>query len=98
LLKLKTKSDAVEAHMQLQLNAAETAANNGIEEALRLGITREIKQKVQALTFNIISGFHLIAGFKAEIRAGLIKMESQLTSIAMIKAEEMQLKLILEEN
>jgi hypothetical protein len=52
--------------MQLQPNAAEPAAYNGIEEALRLRITREIKQKAQALTFNIISGFHLIAGFKAK--------------------------------
>ncbi len=83
------------AHMQLQLNAAETAAYNNIEEAIRLRITREIKQKAQALTFNIISGVHLITGFKAEIRAGLMKKEDQLTSIAMIKA--MQLELILEE-
>jgi hypothetical protein len=54
-------------------------------------ITREIKQKAQALTFNIISGFHLITGFNADIRAGLMKKEGQLTSIAMIKAEAMQL-------
>ena len=59
--------------MQLQLDASETTAYNGIEEALRLRITKEIKQKAQALTFNIISGFHLIAGFKTEIRAGLMK-------------------------
>jgi hypothetical protein len=98
MLELKTKSNAVEAHMQLQLNTAETAAYNGIEEALRLRITREIKQKSQALTFNVISGFHLIARFKAEIRASLMKKEGQLTSIAMIKAEAMQLELILEEN
>jgi hypothetical protein len=73
LLELKTKSDAVEANMQLQLNTAETSTHNGIEEALGLRITREIKQKTQDLTFNIISGFHLIAGFKAEIRVGLMK-------------------------
>jgi hypothetical protein len=96
-LELKTKSDAVKANMQLQLNAAENPAYNGIEEALRLRITRDIKQKAQALTFKIFSGFHLIVSFKAEIRAGLMKKEGQLTSIAKIKAEAMQLELILEE-
>jgi hypothetical protein len=49
------------------------------------------------MTFNIINGFNLIAGFKAEIRARLMKKEGQLTSIAMIKAEAMQLELILGE-
>jgi hypothetical protein len=96
LLELKTKSDAVKANIQLQLNAAETAAYNGIEEALRIRITREIKQIAQVLTFNIISEFHLFAGFKAEIRAGFMKKEGLLTSIALIKAEAMQIELILE--
>ena len=59
--------------MQLQLTADEMAAYNGINEALRVRITREIKLKTQALTFNLISGFHLISGFKAEISAGLMK-------------------------
>jgi hypothetical protein len=48
LLELKTKSDAVEAHMRIQLNAIETTAYNGFEETIRLRITREMKQKVQA--------------------------------------------------
>jgi hypothetical protein len=51
----------------------------------------------QALTFNLIGGFHLIAGFKAETRASLMKKEEQLTTFALIKAEVMQIKLILEE-
>jgi hypothetical protein len=60
-------------------------------------ITREIKQKTQALTFNVISGFHLIEGFKAEVTARLMKKECQLTTITMIKTEAMQIDLILEE-
>jgi hypothetical protein len=36
--------------MQLQFNDAETAAYNEINEALWIRITREIKQKTQALT------------------------------------------------
>jgi hypothetical protein len=47
------------------------------------------------LAFNGISGFHLIAEFKAEITAALIKNEGQLTTNALIKAEVTQLKLIL---
>jgi hypothetical protein len=43
LLELKTKTDAVEANMQLQLNTAETATYNAIEETLSLKITRGIK-------------------------------------------------------
>ena len=54
--------------------------------------------KTQALSLNLISGFHLIAGFKAEIRAGLMKKEGQLTSPANIKNEAVQIELILEEN
>jgi hypothetical protein len=49
------------------------------------------------LTFNLISGFHLIAGFKAEIRAGLMKTEAQLTTLVLIKDEAIQIKLILKE-
>ncbi len=45
------------------------------------------KQKRQALTFTFMSGLHLMAGFKAKIRAGQMKNEQQLTTIALIKAE-----------
>jgi hypothetical protein len=62
--------------------ATKHATQNGIEEALKLRITREIKMKTQAQTINLISGFHLIVGFKADIRAGLLKKEGQLTTIA----------------
>jgi hypothetical protein len=51
---------------------------------------------MQALTFDLISGFNLIVGFKAEIRAGLMKKEGQLTTLALTKAEAMQTELILE--
>jgi hypothetical protein len=51
----------------------------------------------QALTFNLISGFHLIACFKAEIRAGLMKKEGHLTTqLALIKNEALQIELVLE--
>jgi hypothetical protein len=63
---------------------------------VRIRITREIKQKALALTFSIISGLHLIAGFKAEIRAGLMKKEGQLTSIALFKVEAMQIELVIQ--
>jgi hypothetical protein len=59
--------------MHLQLTSEGTAAYNSIEEALRVRITKKIKMITQAFPFNLISSFHLIAGFKAEIRAGLIK-------------------------
>jgi hypothetical protein len=53
--------------------------------------------RTQAVTFNLISGFHLIAGFKAESRSELIKKQGQLTTLALIKDEVMQIELILEE-
>ena len=95
LLELKSKTDIADMNMQLTLSAEETAAYNGIEAALRARITREIKMKSQELTFNLISGFHLIACFKAEIRAGLMKRDGHLTSIQLIKQEAMKLELIL---
>jgi hypothetical protein len=83
--------------MQLQLTAAETKAYNGIKETLRIRITREIKIRTQALILNLISGFHLIARLTVEIRAELTKKEGKLTTIALTKAEEMQIEPIIEE-
>jgi hypothetical protein len=62
-----------------------------MEEAERIRISREVKMKTQALTFNLISGFHLIDGFKAEIRARLMKKEGQPTSLALIKMRHYKL-------
>jgi hypothetical protein len=81
-LELKTKIDFLGVNMQLQLTAKETVAYNGIDEALRVKITQEIKTSTRSLTFNLISGLHIVAGFKAEIRAGLLKKEGKLTTIA----------------
>lgn len=53
--------------------------------------------RTRALSFNLISGFYLIAGFKAEKRAGLMKKEGQLTTLSLIKDNVVQIKLILEE-
>jgi hypothetical protein len=41
--------------------------------------------RAQALTFNLISGFHLIARFKAEIRTGLMKKEGLLMILVSYK-------------
>ena len=46
-IRIKTKTDVLKVSKQLQLNTAETAVYNGIEEALRVIITREIKPKKQ---------------------------------------------------
>jgi hypothetical protein len=48
LLELKTKKYVLYVNMHLQLTAAELAANDKIDEALRVRITREIKQKNNA--------------------------------------------------
>jgi hypothetical protein len=47
--------------MLLLLADADTAINTGIEEVARARITKEIKMRTKALTFNLISGFHPIA-------------------------------------
>ncbi len=49
----------------------------------------------QALTFNLIGGFYLLAGFNAEIRAGLPTKEAKLITLALIKAEAIQIELSL---
>ena len=59
----------MEVNMQLQLTNADTAVYTSIDETARIRIKREIKIRTEALKFNLISRFHLIAGFKAEIRA-----------------------------
>jgi hypothetical protein len=45
ILGLKPKTDVLEVNLQRQLNTAETGAYSGIEGALSVRITREIKQK-----------------------------------------------------
>ena len=85
-------------NMQLQLSKGATEAYTSIDDAFKNEITREIKKQTQALTFNLISGFHLIAGFKAEIRAGLMKKQKELTNMGLIKDEAMEIEAILEES
>jgi hypothetical protein len=97
LLEFKIKTDSLEVNMQLQLTDADTAVYTVIEEAARERITREIKIRAQPLTFHLISSFHLIARFKAEIRDGLMKKKGQLTTLALIKDEAVQIELILKE-
>ena len=55
----------MEVNMQLQLTNADTAVYTSIDETARIRIKREIKIRTEALKFNLISRFHLIAGFKA---------------------------------
>ena len=69
----------------MQLSAAATVVYTGLDEAMKNEITKEIKKQAQVLTFNLISGFHLIAGFKAYIRAVLMDKQSELSNITLIK-------------
>ena len=97
LLDLKAKTDISEITMQLQLSDVATAGYTGMDEAVKNLINKEIKKQAQTLTFNLISGFHLIAGFKADIRAGLMKKQKELINMAMIKKEVMEIEAIIEE-
>ena len=82
--------------MQSQLTDSDIAIYICIEEAAKIKNIIEIKMRTQALTFYLISCFHLIAGFKAVLRAGL--KEGQLTALSLIKAEAMQIELNIEES
>ncbi len=78
LLESKSKTDILDVNMQLQLTDEDNVIFMGMEEAARTWITQEIKIRTQALTFNLISGFHLIASFKAKIISELMKKQGQL--------------------
>jgi hypothetical protein len=54
-----------------------------------------LRNQIENTCINI-SGFHLIAGYKAEIRSELMK-KGQLTTLALIKDEAVRIELILEE-
>jgi uncharacterized protein YqgV (UPF0045/DUF77 family) len=58
LLGFRTKTDVHEVPTQLQFNTTEKVAFDAIEEAVRTRITRETKQKMQVLTFDMGSSFH----------------------------------------
>ena len=47
LLELKSKTHILEVNMQLLVTDANTAVYTGMEEAVRIQITREIKIKTQ---------------------------------------------------
>ncbi len=90
LFELRTKIGILDLNMQFQLTTAEATAYNTIDEAITNRKKPKRNKKKQALSFNMISGFHWIAGFK--------EIEERSTSIVLIKAEAMQIELILEEN
>ncbi len=85
LLELKTKTDILHINCPLKLSATDGAIYMGIKEAATTHIAQEVKLRAQTLPFNLISGFDLMSGFRAEIRSELIKKQKQHTTLALIK-------------
>ena len=84
--------------MDIQLTLATAAIIAAFTPAAITEIMTELKCQSQLLTFRQISGFHLIAGFKEEEKAGLMQKQNQISSIPLIKTEAVRIELINEEN
>ena len=94
-LKPKITTEGVALNMNVSAECAVAiAAVNGAHRtehnnALRAAVTKHI--------FNQIAGYHVMAGFKAQIRSSLMNREADLITLDRIKAEALIIELRLEE-
>ena len=100
LSELKLKLNIEEAQINVNLPQACAAFVAGLNDAARVHFlehTRLMKRAVASHMFNQMAGFHIIAGFKAQIRSELMNREHLLVTLDMIKTEALLIELKVEE-
>ena len=65
----------------------------GLNEATRNAHNRAVKKAMATHTFNQIAGYHVLAGFKASIRAALMQKEGELNTLDAIKVAALKQEL-----
>ena len=97
LTELKPKITTDNMDVEVRLSAACVQAQQAIPMALRDEHNAAMKAAVTKHIFNQIAGYHVMAGFKAQIRSALMNREGELTTLNRIKAEALNIELRLEE-
>ena len=96
----KLKLNIEEAVINVKIPQACSNFVAGINDAARVQFeehTRLTKRAVSTHMFNQMAGFHIIAGFKSQIRSALMNREHLLTTLDMIKTEALLIELKVEE-
>jgi hypothetical protein len=70
---------------------------NGLNADLKAELSLKFKRLCTKKVFSQMAGFHIIAGFKANIRSALMDKEDTLTTLDLIKAEALKIERRLEE-
>ena len=70
---------------------------NGLDANLKAELSLKFKRLCTKKVFSQMAGFHIIAGFKANIRSALMDKEDTLTTLDQIKAEALKIERRLEE-
>ena len=69
----------------------------GLNADLKAEISLKFKRLCTKNFFSQMAGFHIIAGFKANMRSALMDKEDTLTTLDLIKAEALKNERRLEE-
>jgi hypothetical protein len=97
LADLKNKVSIENQEFILNLTDGCTAMWNGLNADLKAELSLEFKKVCTRKVFSQMAGFHIIAGFKANIRSALMDKEDTLTTLDQIKAEALKIERRLEE-
>ena len=97
LADLKNKVNIENQEFVLTLTDGCTAMWNGLNADLKAELSLEFKKVCTKKVFSQMAGFHIIAGFKANIRSALMDKEDTLTTLDLIKAEALKIERRLEE-
>ena len=97
LADLKNKVNIENQEFILNLTDGCTAMWNGLNADLKAELSLEFKKVCTKKVFSQMAGFHIIAGFKANIRSALMDKEDTLTTLDLIKAEALKIERRLEE-
>ncbi len=98
LADLKNKVNIENQDFQLDDLTQECAAMwTGLNAGLRAELALKFKRLCTRKVFSQMAGFHIIAGFKANIRSALMDKEDTLTTLDQIKAEALKIERRLEE-
>ena len=98
LADLKNKVNIENQEFVLNDLSAECATMwTGLDAVLKAELSLKFKRLCTRKVFSQMAGFHIIAGFKANIRSALMDKEDQLTTLDLIKAEALKIERRLEE-
>ena len=78
--------------LELAVTAAVADTFAALADQVKTAHNLALKKATAKYRFNQIAGFHMMAGFKASIRASLLEKEAELTTLDAIKIEALKIE------